>query len=306
MLRVNYVIVMIRAPALAEAATDSCAGPGPQALAGTENNGLVMEAQAKPTKMWGVRKAAPPFVRIYCHNKNKTMSAPEHKLLLVEDEVRIAEFVLPDLTSAGFAVTHVKDGANGLAAIMSGEHDLVILDVMLPLLDGFEVLSKVREAGNPIPVIILSARSELPDRLQGFEIGADDYLPKPFFVEELIARVRAVMARKSGQVSDEIVVGELTLNKISHQASWRGTVAQLSQREFNLVECLMRAPNRIFSRQQILKNVWGISFNPETNVVDVCIQRIRKKLNRQARDGKIFPIETIRGVGYRFQLEEEA
>ena len=233
------------------------------------------------------------------------MSVPASRLLLVEDEVRIAEFVIPDLSAAGFEVTHVKDGASGLAAILSGEHDLVILDVMLPVLDGFEILAKVREAGNPIPVIFLSARNELPDRLAGFEIGADDYLPKPFFVEELIARIRAVMARKSGQVSDEIQVGELILNKITRQANWRGTVAPLSQREFSLVECLMRSPNRIFSRQQILKNVWCISFNPETNVVDVCIQRIRKKLNRQARDGKPFPIETIRGVGYRFQLEDE-
>jgi two-component system OmpR family response regulator len=227
------------------------------------------------------------------------------RLLLVEDEVRIAEFVIPDLRAAGFEVAHVKDGASGLAAILSGEHDLVILDVMLPVLDGFEVLNKVRENGNLIPVIVLSARNELPDRLAGFEIGADDYLPKPFFVEELIARIRAVMARKSGKVIDELHVGELTLNLISRQANWRGTVAQLSQREFSLVECLMRAPNRIFSRQQILKNVWGINFNPETNVVDVCIQRIRKKLNRQARDGKNFPIETIRGVGYRFQFDSD-
>ena len=232
------------------------------------------------------------------------MTEPTTKLLLVEDEIRIAEFVLPALGAAGFQVTHVKDGATGLAATLSGEHELVVLDVMLPVLDGFEVLGKVRETGNMIPVIFLSARNELPDRLAGFEIGADDYLPKPFFVEELIARIRAVMARKSGTISDEIQVGELTLNKISRQATWRGTVAALSQREFSLVECLMRSPNRIFSRQQILKNVWGISFNPETNVVDVCIQRIRKKLNRQAREGKPFPIETIRGVGYRFQTED--
>ncbi len=231
------------------------------------------------------------------------MVASASRLLLVEDEIRIAEFVIPDLRAAGFEVTHVKDGAAGLAAILSGEHELVILDVMLPVLDGFEVLSKVREVGNPIPVIFLSARNELPDRLAGFEIGADDYLPKPFFVEELVARIRAVMARKSGKVSDEITAGDLTLNIVSRQANWHGTVAQLSQREFTLVECLMRSPNRIFSRQQILKTVWGINFNPETNVVDVCIQRIRKKLNRQVRDGKPFPIETIRGVGYRFQLE---
>lgn len=234
------------------------------------------------------------------------MQAPKTRLLLIEDEIRIAEFVIPALIAAGFDVTHMKDGATGLAAILTKEHDLVVLDVMMPVLDGFEVLTKVRQAGSAIPVIILSARSELPDRLQGFEAGADDYLPKPFFVEELIARARAVLARKGGNESVELTVGDLTLNKLNHNADWRGTIAPLSQREFSLIECLMRSPNRIFSRQQILKNVWGISFNPETNVVDVCIQRIRKKLNRQARDGKLFPIETIRGVGYRFRLEEDA
>lgn len=233
------------------------------------------------------------------------MPSSVSKLLLVEDEIRIAEFVIPDLTSAGFQVSHVKDGANGLSAILSGDYHLVILDVMLPVLSGFEVLTKVRETGSTIPVIFLSARNELPDRLHGFELGADDYLPKPFFIEELIARIRAVMARKSGQMSDEIVVGDLVLNKVSHLATWCGKATQLSQREFSLVECLMRSPNRIFSRQQILKNVWGLSFNPETNVVDVCIQRIRKKLNRQTHDRKPFPIETIRGVGYRLHLEED-
>lgn len=233
------------------------------------------------------------------------MPKSTYRLLLIEDEVRIAEFVIPALVAAGFVVTHMKDGASGLAAILSDDHELVLLDVMLPVMDGFEVLAKVRQTGNTIPIIVLSARGELPDRLQGFQIGADDYLPKPFFVEELIARARALMARKRGKDSVEIAVGDLTLNKLNHQVDWRGTSAILSQREFSLVECLMRSPNRIFSRQQILKNVWGINFDPETNVVDVCIQRIRKKLNRQARDGKLFPIETIRGVGYRFQQEED-
>jgi len=234
------------------------------------------------------------------------MPQTTYKVLLIEDEIRIAEFVVPALVAAGFEVSHMKDGASGLAAILTDEHDLVLLDVMLPVMDGFEVLSKVRQTGNAIPVIVLSARGELPDRLQGFQIGADDYLPKPFFVEELIARVRALMARKRGNDTFEIALGDLTLNKLNHQVDWRGTVATLSQREFSLVECLMRSPDRIFSRQQILKTVWGINFDPETNVVDVCIQRIRKKLNRQSRDGKLFPIETIRGVGYRFRQEEDA
>ncbi len=239
-------------------------------------------------------------------NTEQDRPARAPRLLLVEDEIRIAEFVVSGLRAAGFDIRHVKDGATGLAEILNGEHELVILDVMLPVLNGFEVLAKVRDMGDPVPVIFLSARSELPDRLQGFEMGADDYLPKPFFVEELVARIRAVLTRKSGNVLDELVAGEMTINKVSHQANWRGTVAQLSQREFQLVECLIRSPNRIFSRQQLLKHVWGISFNPETNVVDVCIQRIRKKLNGQPRDGRMFPIETIRGVGYRFCIKDGA
>ena len=233
-----------------------------------------------------------------------SVHAPIPRVLLVEDEVRIADFVIPALAAAGFEVTHVNDGADGLAAILGGGHDVVVLDVMLPTMDGFEILARVREEGELIPVIILSARGELPDRLHGFEVGADDYLPKPFFVEELIARIRVIIARKAGTQSDSVTIGGLSINKISRQASWNDTVAQLSQREFSLLEYLMRAPDHIFSRKQILKHVWGISFTPETNIVDVCIQRIRRKLNRQNGSNASFPIETIRGVGYCFRLKD--
>ncbi len=232
--------------------------------------------------------------------------APNPRVLLVEDEVRIADFVIPALAAAGFEAAHVTDGADGLATILGGGFDVVVLDVMLPTIDGFEILARVREAGDLVPVIILSARGELPDRLHGFEIGADDYLPKPFFVEELIARIRVIMARKAGTQSDSVTIGGLSINKVSRQASWNDTVAQLSQREFSLLEYLMRAPDHIFSRKQILKHVWGISFNPETNIVDVCIQRIRRKLNRQGAGNASFPIETIRGVGYCFRPKDSA
>ncbi len=231
-------------------------------------------------------------------------NAANPRVVLVEDEVRIADFVIPALSAAGFGVTHVSDGSEGLTAILTGGYDVVVLDVMLPSMDGFEILARVREAGDRVPVIILSARGELPDRLHGFEIGADDYLPKPFFVEELVARIRVIMARKSGTQSDSVSIGGLSINKVSRQASWNDTVAQLSQREFSLLEYLMRAPDHIFSRKQILKHVWGISFNPETNIVDVCIQRIRRKLNRQNGGNGSFPIETIRGVGYCFRPKD--
>jgi DNA-binding response OmpR family regulator len=234
------------------------------------------------------------------------MTNPPLNVLLIEDEIKIAEFVIPELTANGFHVTHLSNGEEGLAAILNSAFDLVILDVMLPGLDGFEVLRNARQMGRQTPVIMLSARSELPDRLEGFAIGADDYLPKPFFVEELIARIRAVLARKRGDVQNEISVSDFTINKVSHQANWGGFKAKLSQREFTLVEYLIRSPNHIFSRAQILKHVWGIEFNPETNVVDVCIQRIRKKLNRQTTGTQKFPIDTVRGVGYRFKSDNES
>ena len=206
------------------------------------------------------------------------------KILLIEDEIKIAEFIIPDLIKCEYTVNHIMDGAEGLAAILEGDYDLVLLDVMLPNIDGFAILEKVRQSGNNIPIIFLTAKADLPDRLQGFERGADDYLAKPFFVEELIARIKAIASRKNNVV---------------------GTSAILSQREFSLIEYLMRSPNYIFSRKQILKHVWGISFNPETNVVDVYIQRIRKKLNRKNTNNLPFPIETVRGVGYTFRLEHE-
>ena len=227
------------------------------------------------------------------------------KILLIEDEIKIAEFTILALSAAGFTVSHVSNGAAGLAAMLDGDYDLVVLDVMLPALDGFEVLKKARVLGNKIPVVFLTAKGELPYRLKGFEIGGDDYISKPFFAEELVARVRAIKARINNDNVDEITINQVCLNKVSSRVFWRGVSTPLSQREFSLIEFLMRSPGHIFSRKQILQHVWAISFNPETNVVDVYIQRIRKKLNRNSPSGIEFPIETIRGVGYRFRLESK-
>jgi DNA-binding response OmpR family regulator len=224
------------------------------------------------------------------------------KVLLIEDEAKIAEFVIKGLSAAGYDVTHVDDGERGLAAVLAGAHDLVILDVMLPKLNGFDVLHQVREAGHATPVIILSAKVDLPDRLMGFEMGADDYLPKPFFVEELVARIKAVMQRKMPEQVQQIAVNHLTLDVVSHKVQWFGVTAVLSQREFSLLAFLMRSPGHIFSRQQILKHVWEINFDPETNVVDVCVRRIKRKLERGS-GGHTSPIESVRGVGYRLRVE---
>jgi DNA-binding response OmpR family regulator len=225
-------------------------------------------------------------------------------ILLIEDEPRIADFVQQGLQGAGFQVQLAADGLSGLTAILQGEHDLVLLDGMLPGLDGFEVLDQVRQQGVSTPVIMLSARGDLPDRLHGFELGADDYLPKPFFTEELIARIRAVLARRHRDTPEAWNIAGLTLNRVSRKAQWHGNSAVLSPREFSLLGYLMRSPGHIFSRKQILQQVWDINFDPHTNVVDVCIQRIRKKLTDSSNQEQPFPIEAIRGVGYRLRAPE--
>ncbi|MEY4121860.1 MAG: hypothetical protein RLZZ457_698 [Pseudomonadota bacterium] len=227
------------------------------------------------------------------------------KILLIEDETKIAEFVIKGLSQAGYEVDHVGDGASGLATILEARHDLVILDVMLPKMNGFDVLRQLRQEGNTMPVIILSAKVDLPDRLLGFEIGADDYLPKPFFVEELVARIRAVMNRKVPEQIQHMSSNHLTLDVVNRKAQWHEVSAILSQREFSLLAYLMRSPGHIYSRQQILKHVWEINFDPETNVVDVCVRRIKRKLSRSDNE-QSSPIESVRGVGYRLKVDEHA
>ena len=224
------------------------------------------------------------------------------KLLLIEDESRIVEFVVHGLTAAGFKVQHAGDGERGLALARERTHVAIVLDAMLPKLDGFDVLRQLRQEGIATPVIILSAKVDLPYRLLGFETGADDYLAKPFFMEELIARIKALLGRRTSNPSQLLQVGELSLNLVSRKAQWHDLSAALSPREFSLLEYLMQSPGHIFSRKKILSHVWGIDFDPETNVVDVCVQRLKRKLSR-SNDVSLLPIESVRGVGYRIRTE---
>jgi DNA-binding response OmpR family regulator len=223
------------------------------------------------------------------------------KILLIEDEIKIADFVLPGLQHAGLEAEHIADGVSGLAAIFERRHDLVVLDVMLPKMNGFDVLAEVRAQGNAVPIIMLTAKSELPDRLAAFELGVDDFLPKPFFVEELIARIKSLLNRKQPAAPHPLTHGQLQLDVVDRRAHWHGITAVLSQKEFSLLSYLIRSPGHIYSRQQILKHVWNIDFDPETNVVDVCIRRIRRKLSR-GLNSHINLIESIRGVGYRIHV----
>ena len=225
------------------------------------------------------------------------------KILMIEDEVKIADFVIPNLIKCGYSVEHVIDGKEGLATALKCDYDLMILDVMLPNIDGFTILKEIRKSKINIPVIVLTAHNDISNIVHGFEIGANDYLKKPFYVEELIVRIKACISKNNVFYNDEIEIGGLRINKINNRVSWMGKSIKLSPREFNLIAFMMRTPNYIFSRKQLLDSVWNVNFNPETNVVDVYIQRIRKRFELENNEAVLFPIETIRGVGYRFRLD---
>ena len=226
------------------------------------------------------------------------------RILLVEDEQKIADFVKLGLQSEGFDVRHEVDGNTGLQTLMNETFDLIILDIMLPGKSGTELIVSLREKEISTPVVMLTAKSDLSDKLMGFKLGANDYIAKPFFVEELIARCKALLDRSNFNFADSIIVGELSLDRVSRRVNWRDKSMVLSQREFTLLEYLMRSPGNVFSRQQIMQFVWGIDFNTQTNIVDVCIQRIRRKLiNTETTSINEFPIESIRGVGYKIKKD---
>lgn len=222
------------------------------------------------------------------------------KILVVEDEARIADFVCAGLKEQGFSVERCADGAEGFERAKAGGFDAIVLDIMLPGRDGLSVLKGLRRAGVATPVLLLTARNELEDRIEGLQLGADDYLAKPFYVEELGARLQALMRRVSGERQNVLAVGPLRLDRISREVTWRSRSVELTRREFNLIEYLMRSPGRVLTRTQILEHVWGYDFDPSTNVVDVCVQRIRRKLASLGEDAEAeSPIESVRGVGYR-------
>lgn len=219
-------------------------------------------------------------------------------VLFVEDEAKIADFVRAGLKEQGFAVDYCDNGDEGYLKALDNDYDAIVLDIMVPGKDGLAILKQLRREGRNAPVILLTARNELDDRLQGLNLGADDYIAKPFFVEELAARIHAVVRRSIGERQNLLTVGSLKLDRITREVTCQQRAIELTSREFNLLEYLMRSPGRVFTRTQILEHVWGYDFNPNTNVVDVCIQRIRKKIDPIDDTGWI---ESIRGVGYRFR-----
>ena len=220
------------------------------------------------------------------------------KILLVEDEAEIGELIKTGLEKEEFSVDYCKDGDSGMEHAMSNSYDAIVLDVMLPGKSGLEILKMVRAGQNNVPIIIITARGETEDRIEGLDLGADDYLPKPFFVEELIARLRAIWRRSSETGMSVLNVGTLSANLMSREVVRSGRQIEMTPKEFSLLAFLMRAPGRVLTRTQILEQVWGYHFDPGTNLVDVYIRRLRSKIDFE---GEIPLIETLRGVGYRMQ-----
>jgi DNA-binding response OmpR family regulator len=217
------------------------------------------------------------------------------RILIIEDEPRIRAFVTRGLEAEGFVVEATSDGDSGLRDALARHYDLVILDLLLPGLDGLSVLGELKERRPELPVLILSARGDLQTKLRGFALGARDYLAKPFSLDELIARVRVHLRHPNGGLGDEHVlrVGDMTLDLARRQAVVGGAVAELSDREFRLLHHLAEHAGEVVSRQRLLAEVWGYHFEPGSNVVDVSIRRLRRKLGPKA------PIETVRHAGYR-------
>jgi DNA-binding response OmpR family regulator len=219
-----------------------------------------------------------------------------NQILIAEDEERIAQFVRKGLKAHGFQPTVVSDGASALAHAMSGGYDLMVLDIGLPLLDGFTVLQRLRDVGSTLPVVILTARDSLSDRVAGLEGGADDYMSKPFGFDELLARIKLRLRRATGEAaaSDRLEHGDVGLDLRTRTATAAGREVELSAREFALAEVFLQHPGQVMSREQLLSRVWGYDFDPGSNVVDVYVRYLRKKLGADR-------IETVRGAGYRFK-----
>ncbi len=213
-------------------------------------------------------------------------------ILIAEDEERIASFVDKGLRAAGYSSTIVVHGTDALSHAQSGQYDLLLLDIGLPGLDGFEVLRRIRLTDLHLPVIMLTARTSLTDTVAGLEGGANDYIPKPFKFDELLARIR-LRLRDAGQFNSTVLGhGDLTLDLRTRRATVGGRSVDLSAREFALAEEFLRHPDQVLSREQLLSRVWGFDFDPGSNVVDDYVRYLRGKLGANR-------IETIRGMGYR-------
>lgn len=217
------------------------------------------------------------------------------RLLIVEDEEKTRTYLRKGLTEAGFVVDAADDGINGLHLIQTHEYDLLILDVMLPGRDGWSLVSELRAAGNRTPVLFLTARDQTEDLVKGLELGADDYVVKPFIYAELLARVRALTRRGQGREPDTLRVADLELDFHKHKAARAGRPLDLTPKEFLLLALLMRRCGEVLGRTLIASQVWDINFDSDLNLVDVSVGRLRRKVDGEA---ELKLIHTVRGVGY--------
>ena len=219
------------------------------------------------------------------------------RILVVEDDAKIASFVVRGLKQAGYAVDHAPDGETGLALAESTNYDVAIVDVMLPQLDGISLVRRLRAARRTTPVLFLSAKSSVDDRVKGLQAGGDDYLTKPFAFSELVARVQALVRRAtSSPEATKLTAGDVTLDVVTREVTVANQPVELQPREYSLLEFLLRHAGRPVTKTMILENVWDYSFDPQTNVVDVVMSRLRAKIDPVHKR-----IETVRGVGYVFR-----
>lgn len=223
------------------------------------------------------------------------------RLLVAEDDSVIADFVAQGLREASYAVDVASTGPEGLRMALEGTYDAAVIDVMLPGLDGLSLIEQLRAKRVQTPVLILSARHSVDDRVKGLHAGGDDYLTKPFAFAELLARLQALLRRSGGAVEPtRLVAGDITLDLLSREVERAGKPLDLRPREFALLDYFMRHPGRVLSKTMILSHVWGYSFNPGTNVVDVLVSRLRDKVDREFDTKRI---HTVRGAGYVFKLD---
>jgi DNA-binding response OmpR family regulator len=223
------------------------------------------------------------------------------RLLVVEDDRSIAEFVATGLRQEGYVVDLADDGVDGLELARKGDYDAAVIDVMLPRLDGLSLVTALRHAGIAMPVLFLSARHSVDDRVKGLQTGGDDYLAKPFAFAELLARLQAITRRGQRAVEPTtLALADLKLDRLTRRVERAGTLLELRPREYALLECLMRQPGRVMSKAMIVSRVWDYSFDTGTNAVDVLVHRLRDKIDKTF-EPKL--LHTIRGVGYVLKVE---
>ncbi len=218
------------------------------------------------------------------------------RVLIVEDDEKIASFVQKGLSQSGYAVDAVRTGEDGYSYLRQTDYDAAVVDIMLPGMDGLSMVQRIRDEGVQTPIIILSAKRSVEDRVKGIQTGSDDYMTKPFSFAELLARLQALIRRAGmGGGSTKLQVGDLTLDLLKHEAQRGDTVIELQPREFSLLEYMMRNAGTVLSKTMIMEHVWNYDFDPQTNVVDVLVWRLRKKID-EGYEPKL--VHTVRGVGY--------